>query len=186
MCFVCTLTIEPHRSRRLIFGYHLCFIKCGNQRTEMVSNLPNVPRPESGRGGTDRLPLEPALNHACSSASLLAGARTSFCLVRRFSRSCTLLFSFSMASLAFCFSWAMLLSEIWKSRTSGLRACARGREGNGFVIVETSESGFGSKSCRIRTPTGERREPGSHVLVSHAHQRESSSSFRNLGPAFGK
>lgn len=132
------------------------FHECGNQCTEMLSDLPNVPQPESGRGGSHRLPPEPALNHACSSASLPAGARTSFCLVRRFSRSCTLLFSLSMASLAFCFSWAMLLSDTCKTRTRGLRACAPGRKGSGCVIVETSESGFGSKSSRIRGPIGER------------------------------
>lgn len=147
---VCTSIIEPRSSMRLASGCHLCFLSVETS-TEMVSNLPKVPQPES-------LPPEPALNHARSSVSLLAGARTSFCLVRRFSRSCALLFSFSMASLAFCFSWAMLLSDTWKARTSGLRARARGgRKGSGFVIVETSESGLGSKNSRIRrTPTGER------------------------------
>lgn len=61
----------------------------------------------------------------------------------------------------------MLLSEIWKSTTSGLRVCARERKGSdngkgkpGLVIVDTSESGFGSESSRDWMLAGERGEKG--------------------------
>lgn len=56
-----------------------------------------------------RAPPAAAAPGACS--------RTSFCWVRWFSRSCTLLFSVSKASFTF-FSWAALLSKTCKSMTS--------------------------------------------------------------------